>query len=72
MKTEWNSLKKLNITRLFRRYITYLKIKEENEKDYNKPLNICILGGGGGNVAEAIAAYFLKKNHKVIQFRFNH
>ena len=66
LKTEWESIKNLNITRLFRRYVTYLKQKEGE----NAPsMKVCVLGGGG-NVAEAVAANLVANGHQVSQFRF--
>ena len=54
IETEMHLIEKLNITRVFRRYVTYLKKHDDNRK----ALNVCILGGGG-NVAEAVIGKLL-------------
>jgi len=65
IETEMHLIEKLNITRVFRRYVTYLKKYD----DKLKCLNVCILGGGG-NVAEAVIGKLLANGHSVSQFRF--
>ena len=66
-------LEDLNTTRLFRRCVTYLKrhisLPNVSLRQEDK-FHVCILGGGG-NVAEAVAANLVAKGHKVSQFRFS-
>lgn len=63
---EMQAIHELNVTRLFRRHVIYLK----KDSDAPQHLHACILGGGG-NVAEAVAAHLLSRGHRVSQFRFS-